>query len=73
MFDKRQNSCVKRIHLANDDRLYDRKDLCTVKRIVFIHPLRMITNLSIIKSTSVIGRPDHESKNEMVFDKQASL
>ena len=73
MFDKRQNSCVKRIHLANDARLYDRKDLYTVKRIVFIHPLRMITNLSIIKSTSVIGRHDQESKNEMVFDKQAIL
>ena len=45
MFDKKQNSCVKRIHLANDDGLYDRKDFYTVKKIVFIHPLRMITNL----------------------------
>ena len=34
MFDKKQKSCVKHIHLVTDDGLYDRKALCTVK-IVF--------------------------------------
>ena len=34
MFDKKQKSCVKRIHLVTDDGLYDRKGLYTVK-IVF--------------------------------------
>ena len=62
MFDKKQKSCVKRIYLATEDGLFDRKDFHTVKRILFIHPLRRMTNLSII------GRPDHESKNEMVFE-----
>ena len=33
-FDKKQKSCVKRIHLVNDDGLYDRKAFYTVK-IVF--------------------------------------
>ena len=62
MFHKKKKSCVKRIYLATDDGLYDRKDLCTVKGIVFIHHLRRMTNLSII------GRPDHDSKNEMVLN-----
>ena len=34
MFDKKQKSCVKPIHLATDDSLYDRKAFYTVK-IVF--------------------------------------
>ena len=34
MFDKKQKSCVKRIHLVTDDGLYDRKAFYTVK-IVF--------------------------------------
>ena len=34
MFDKKQNSCVKRIHLVTDNGLYDRKVFYTVK-IVF--------------------------------------
>ena len=54
MFDKNQKSCVKRIYLATEDGLFDRKDFHTVKRILFIHPLRRMTNLSII------GRPDHD-------------
>ena len=36
--DKKQNSCVKHIHLIIDDGLYDRKAFYKVK-IVFIHPL----------------------------------
>ena len=39
MFDKKQKSCVKRIHLVTDDGLYDRKAFYKVK-IVFIHPLQ---------------------------------
>ena len=31
MFDKKQKSCVKRIHLVTDDGLYDRKAFYTVK------------------------------------------
>ena len=38
MFDEKQNSCVKRIHLVTDDGLYARKTFYKVK-IVFIHPL----------------------------------
>ena len=38
MFDKKQKSCVKRIHLVADDDLYGRKAFYKVK-IVFIHPL----------------------------------
>ena len=34
MFDKKQKSCVKRIHLVNDDGLYDRKAFYKAK-IVF--------------------------------------
>ena len=34
MFDKKQKSCVKRIHLVTDDGLYDRKAFYTIK-IVF--------------------------------------
>ena len=46
IFDKKQKSCVKRIHLVTDDGLYDRKAFYIVK-IVFIHPLWMMTNLLI--------------------------
>ena len=35
MFDKKQKSCAKRIHLVTDDGLYDRKAFYTVK-IVFL-------------------------------------
>ena len=35
MFDKKQKSCVKRIHLVTDDGLYDRKAFYSVK-IVFL-------------------------------------
>ena len=38
MFDKKQKSCVKRIHLVTDAGLYDRKAFYKVE-IVFIHPL----------------------------------
>ena len=38
MFDRKQKSCVKCIHIVIDDGLYDRKDFYKVK-IVFIHPL----------------------------------
>ena len=46
MFDKRQKSSVKHIHLVNDDGLYDWKAFYKVK-IVFNHPLWMMVNLSI--------------------------
>ena len=35
MFNKKQKSCVKRIHLANDDGLYDRKAFYKVKIIFY--------------------------------------
>ena len=38
MFDEKQKSCVKRIHLVTDDGLYDREAFYIVK-IVFIRPL----------------------------------
>ena len=47
MFAKKQKKCIKRIHLVTDDGLYDQKVFYKVE-IVFIHPLCMMTNLSII-------------------------
>ena len=44
MFDKKQKSCVKRIHLVTDG-LYDRRAIYTAKT-VLIHPLWMMANLS---------------------------
>ena len=38
MFDKKQKSCIKRIHLVTDDGLYDRKVIYKIE-IIFIHPL----------------------------------
>ena len=38
MFDKKQESCVKRIHLVTDDGLYDPKAFHKVKT-GFIHPI----------------------------------
>ena len=32
MFDKKQKSCVKHIHLVTDDGLYDQKAFYTVKK-----------------------------------------
>ena len=46
MFDKKQKSCIKRIHLVTDDGLYEWKAFYKVE-IVFIHPLWMMANLSI--------------------------
>ena len=53
MFDKKQKSCVKRIHLVTDDGLYDQKAFYTVK-IVFIYPPWMMANLSIINWNKVM-------------------
>ena len=39
MFDKKQQSCVKRIHLVTDDGLFDRKAFYTEK-VVFYSPFR---------------------------------
>ena len=47
MFDKKQKSCIKRIHLVTDDGLCNRKAFYKVE-IIFIHPLWMMANLSII-------------------------
>ena len=44
---KKQTSSVKRINLITDDGLYDRKAFYKVK-IVFVHPLYLIVNLSNI-------------------------
>ena len=46
MFDKRQQSCVKRIHVVTDDGLYNEKSFYKVKT-VFIHHL-----VSVIVFTS---------------------
>ena len=35
MFDKKQKSCVRRIHLLTDDGLYDRKAFYTVKTVFY--------------------------------------
>ena len=44
---KKKKKCVKLIHLVTDDGLYDEKVFYKLK-IVFIHSLWMMTNLSII-------------------------
>ena len=36
MFDKKQKSCVKRIHLVTDDGLFDRKAFYTVKIVIHL-------------------------------------
>ena len=41
MFDKKQKSCVKRIHLVTDDGLYNQKAFYKVE-IVFIYPLLLV-------------------------------
>ena len=46
MFDKKQKSRIKRIHLVTNHGLYDRKTFYKVE-IVFIPPLWMMANLSI--------------------------
>ena len=43
MFDKKQKSCVKRIHLATDAGLYKRKSFYKINT-VFIHPLYIKSN-----------------------------
>ena len=53
MFDKKQKVCIKHIDLVSDDDLYDRKAFHKIE-IVFIHPLRMMTNLSIIISSGLV-------------------
>ena len=35
MFDKKQKSCAKRIHLVTDDVLFDQKDFYTVKFVFY--------------------------------------
>ena len=42
MFDKKQKSCAKRIHLVTDDGLYDRKDFYTVKIVFFLSLISLI-------------------------------
>ena len=46
MFDKKQKSCIKRIHLVTDDGLYDRKAFYKVK-IVFYSSSITLSNRSI--------------------------
>ena len=41
MFDKKQKSCVKRIHLVNDHGLYDRKAFYTVKIVFYSSSVNM--------------------------------
>ena len=40
MFDKKQKSFVKRIHLATDDGLYDRKAFYTLKIVFYSSSLK---------------------------------
>ena len=41
MFDKKQKSCVKHIHLVIDDGLYDGKAFCTVKIVFYSSSTRV--------------------------------
>ena len=42
MFDKKQKSCVKRIHLVTDDGLYDQKAFYTVKIVFYLSSISNI-------------------------------
>ena len=53
MFDKNQKNCVTCINLATDNGLWDQKAFLKVK-IVFIYPLWMMANLSIIIYTCIM-------------------
>ena len=48
MFDKKQKSCVKRIHLVTDDSLYDRKAFYTVKNCFLFILYKICPNVLII-------------------------
>ena len=80
MFDDKQKSCVKHIHVVTDDGLYDRKAFYKVKK-VFIHPLRMMANLSIIlhqcfpniSTEQGHKRMFHRVNNVRPFSKAASM
>ena len=42
IFDKKQKSCVKRIHLVTDDGLYDQKAFYTVKIVFYLSSISNI-------------------------------
>ena len=42
IFDKKQKSCVKRIHLVTDDGLYDQKAFYTVKIVFYLYSISNI-------------------------------
>ena len=69
MFDKNQKSCATRIHFVTDEGLYKWKAFYKIK-FVFIHPLWMITNLSVNKTVkfSVWKLQTHFSKNVFFID-----
>ena len=54
MFDKKQKSCVKRIHLVTDDGLYDRKAFYTVKIVFYSSSMENI-GFGISKKWKVDG------------------
>ena len=54
MFDKKQKSCVKRIHLVTDDGLYDRKAFYTVKIVFYSSSVTVSTITRFICSTFVL-------------------
>ena len=64
MFDKRQKSCVKRIHLVTDDGLYDRKAFYTVNIVFYSSSMNdgefINYNLSLIfKEVLRLGNRQH--------------
>ena len=48
MFDKKQKSCVKRIHLVTDDGLYNQKVFYTVKIIFYSSSDHVVVSVSIV-------------------------
>ena len=52
MFDKKQKSCVKRIHVVTDDGLYDQKAFYTVKFVFYSYSSSMNDGEFIIYSSS---------------------
>ena len=48
MFDKKQKSCVKRIHFVTDDGLYNQKAFYTVKIIFYSSSDHVVVSVSIV-------------------------
>ena len=67
MFDKNQNSCVKRIHLVTDDSLYDRKAFYTVKIVFYSSSMHCCCFLAqLLYIASKCQKQDEEEPHQLI-------